>query len=115
MFEQPLRKTKRKVLRKKPRRLPRRLYKFFWDIYPGQIDLAEHSDYVIARLLEHGDLGAIQWVMKAYKKEEIANVVKRSRQLSRKTANFWRLRLAISKSEVYALNRSYQFAPEPFY
>ena len=100
---------------RKRRRLPRSLHRFFWDIYPGQIDLAEHSDYVIARLLEHGDLGAIQWVMKAYKKEEIANVVKRSRQLSRKTANFWRLRLAISKSEVYALNRSYLLTPEPFY
>ena len=100
---------------KRHRRLPRRLYKFFWDIYPSQIYLAEHSDYVIARLLEHGDLGAIQWVMKAYKKERITSVVKRSRQLSRKTANFWRLRLAIPKSAVYALKRPYLMSPEPFY
>jgi len=45
--------------------------------------------------------------MKAYKKERITSVVKRSRQLSRKTANFWRLRLAIPKSAVYALKRPY--------
>ena len=97
------------------RRLPRRLDKFFWDVYPGRIDLDQHSEYVIARLLEHGDLGAIQWVMKSYSKEEIANVVKQSRQLSRKTANFWRLRLAIPRSTVYALKRPYLVSPEPFY
>jgi len=104
-----------KPSRKKPRRLPRRLDKFFWDVDPGQIDLGQHSEYVIARLLEHGDLDAIQWVMKAYRKEEITDVVKRSRQLSRKTANFWRLRLAIPKSAVYALKRPYFRAAEPFY
>ena len=101
--------------RKKPRRLPRRLYKFFWDVYPGRIDLDQYSEYVIARLLEHGDLGAIQWVMKFYRKEDIANVVKQSRQLSRKTANFWRLRLAIPKKAVYALKLPYVVSPEPFY
>jgi hypothetical protein len=97
------------------RRLPRRLDKFFWDVSPDQIDLNRHSEYVIARLLEHGDLVAIQWLIKAYRKEEIINVVKQSRQLSRKTANFWRLRLAIPKSAVYALKRPYVISPEPFY
>ena len=97
------------------RRLPRRLDKFFWDVSPDQIDFDRHSEYVIARLLEHGDLVAIQWLIKAYQKEEIINVVKRSRQLSRKTANFWRLRLAIPKSAVYALKRPYLLSPEPFY
>jgi hypothetical protein len=97
------------------RRLPRRLGKFFWDVSPDQIDLNRHSEYVIARLLEHGDLVAIQWVIKAYRKEEIIKVVKQSRHLSRKTANFWRLRLAIPKSAVYALKRAYFISPEPFY
>jgi hypothetical protein len=97
------------------RRLPRRLEKFFWDVSSDQIDLDRHSEYVIARLLEHGDLVAIQWLIKAYRKEEIIDVVKQSRQLSRKTANFWRLRLAIPKSAVYALKRPYLMSPEPFY
>ena len=100
--------------RKKPRRLPPRLDRFFWDVYPPRIDLGQHSEYVIARLLEHGDLDAIQWVMKAYRKEDIANVVRQSRQLSRKTANFWRLRLAIPKKTVYALKRPYIASPELF-
>jgi hypothetical protein len=54
-------------------------------------------------------------VLKAYRKQEIVKVVRQSRQLSRKTANFWRLRLAIPKPEVHALNRSYVLSPEPFY
>ena len=100
---------------RKGRRLPRSLHQFFWDVAPGRIDLAEYSEYVIARLLEHGDLAAIRWMLRVYRKPDIAAVVKQSRQLSRKTANFWRLRLTISKSEVYALNRSYLLSPEPFY
>jgi hypothetical protein len=104
-----------KAMTKKSHRLPRRLCRFFWDVSSRQIDSGKHSEYVIARLLEHGDIGAIRWLLKTYGKKEIANVVKRSRQLSRKTANFWRLRLAISKTEVYALNRSYVLSPEPFY
>lgn len=101
--------------RRKGRRLPRSLRQFFWDVVPGRIDLRGHSEYVIARLLEHGDLAAIRWMLRTYRKPDIAGVVKHSRQLSRKTANYWRLRLAISKSEIYALNRSYLLSPEPFY
>ena len=96
-------------------KIPRYLHQFFWDVAPIQIDLREHSEYVIARLLEHGDLAAVRWLLMVYTKKEIAKVVRQSRQLSRKTANFWRLRLAIAKSEVYALNRSYLLSPEPFY
>ena len=104
-----------KSSRQKRRRLPRCLHQFFWDVIPAQIDLGEHSEYVIARLLEHGDLVAIQWLLRTYTRKEIAEVVKQSRQLSRKSANFWRLQLAIPKSEVYALNRLYLLSPEPFY
>src|SRR3989304_10162440 len=104
-----------KSSRQKRRRLPRFLHQFFWDVIPTQIDLGEHPEYVIARLLEHGDLIAIRWLLRTYTKEEIAEVVKQSRQLSRKSANFWRLQLAIPKSEVYALNRPYLLSPGPFY
>jgi len=99
----------------KKRRLPRRLYQFFWDVAPRQIDLHQHADYIIARLLEHGDLAAIRWLLTTYTERQIASVVKQSRQLSRKTANFWRLRLALPETEVYALNRPYLLPPEPFY
>lgn len=104
-----------KSTRRKRRRLPRYLHHFFWDVIPRQVDLSEHSEYVIARLLEHGDLAAIQWLLRTYTKKEIAEVVRQSRQLSRKSANFWRLQLAIPKAEVYALNRPYLLSPEPFY
>ena len=40
---------------RKGRRLPQRLHQFFWDVVPGRIDLAKHSEYVIARPLEHGE------------------------------------------------------------
>jgi hypothetical protein len=96
------------------RRLPRRLYSFFWEVNPKQVDLRRHAEYVIERLLEHGDLSAIRWLLKTYSERQIVRVVKRSRQLSRKTANFWRLRLAIPKAEVLVLRRPRSRLSAPF-
>jgi hypothetical protein len=100
---------------KNPRRLPRRLHQFFWEVDSKKVHLDKHADYIIARLLEHGDLAAIRWLLTTYTERQIAGVVKQSRQLSRKTANFWRLRLGIPESDVLALSRSYLLTPEPFY
>jgi hypothetical protein len=98
-----------------PHQLPRRLYSFFWDVDPKQVDLRRHAEYVIARLLEHGDLGAIRWLLSVYSERHIARVVRQSRQLSRKTANFWRLRFGIPQSEICALSRRARPTPDPFY
>lgn len=97
------------------RRCPRRLHQFFWDVDPVQVDLTQQADYIIARLLEQGDLAAIHWMLATYGEQHIKDVLRRSRQLSRKTANLWRLRLAIPKPEIYALNRPFLLPPEPFY
>jgi hypothetical protein len=65
-------------------------------------------------LLEHGDLSAVRWLVKTYPKRKIARVVKSSRQISRKTANFWRLRLGLAASEVFVLNRRPVLSSDPF-
>lgn len=105
----------RKSQLQRPDRLPRWLHWCFWDVDPQQIDLRRHAEYVIARLLEHGDLAAIRWLLRTYSKRQIARVVRQSRQLSRKTANFWRLRLGIAPSQVVALNRRRVLPSDPFW
>ncbi len=71
------------------RRLPECAYRYFWDVDPVSLDVGEHSHYVIERLLEYGDLSSVRWMESCFSREEIVEVLKTSRSLSRKSANFW--------------------------
>lgn len=75
----------------------------FWDVDPSTIDLHAHKRWVIERVLEYGDDAAIRWLRQTYTTRDIADVVKASRALSRKTANFWRLVLGFPVEDVRAL------------
>jgi len=79
--------------------IPASLAKFFWDTDIYALDENTYSTFIIERLLEYGDDEAIQWVRSVYTKEMIAQVVRTSRRLSRKTVNFWALYLGFPREE----------------
>ena len=70
-------------------KLPSFLRKYFWDVDFNNTDLKGNSFFVINRLLEYGDLKAISWLFKHAKRKQIEQVIKKSRELSPKTLNFW--------------------------
>lgn len=80
----------------------------FWDLDVEKLDIKENSRQIIERVLEWGDLGQVHWLLKTYSKESIMAVVKDSRQLSKKSANFWAEYYGISKNEVRCLTRLLQ-------
>lgn len=45
----------------RPRQVPPRLRHLFWDTAPGQLDVAEHGDYIARRLLSAGDAEGLAW------------------------------------------------------
>lgn len=79
----------------------------FWDIKPGELDFKKQSNFVIPRVLEHGQLKDIKWLLKKYKAEKIKKVLCQSRNLSEKTANFWAVYFKISKEKILCLQKSY--------
>jgi len=83
------------------------LHPIFWDLDVEKLDLKENSRQIIERILEWGNTPQVHWMFKNYSKEEITEVVKGSRQLSKKSANFWADYYNISKSEVKCLNKSF--------
>lgn len=93
-------------------RLPTELHHYFWDIDATRLNVRRYPSYVMVRLLEYGDEAALRWTREIYGDEAIANVVRTSRQLSRRTANFWRLMLAIPRKEIACLSRRSQRRPE---
>lgn len=52
-----------------------------------------------------GDTEAIQWLFKVYGKDDIKEVVKKTRQLSKKSLNYWLTVLDLEKWKKQALAR----------
>lgn len=62
---------------------------FFWDTDWSKIDLKKHRVYIIERILELGDPAAVRWLFSTYSDAELKRVVKTSRNISAKSANYW--------------------------
>lgn len=45
-------------------KLPRRFYQYFWDVVPAKIDLSRNAEFVVKRILEHGQTQDVRWVVK---------------------------------------------------
>jgi len=84
------------------------LRKLFWDVKIENIDLGAHAKQIIERALEYGDAKTIGWLKKTYPREEIIKILKASRNLSPKSANFWALIFSVSEREILCLNKSYR-------
>ena len=89
-------------------RLPEFTHRYFWDIDPAELDVGEYPRYVIERLLEYGDLPSVRWMEHRFSREEIVEVLKSSRALSRKSANFWLGVLNVPREEVRCMSRVFQ-------
>ncbi|SRR6266545_1861750 len=86
-------------------RLPATAKKYFWDINADKLDVSKHSRFVIERLLEDGDFPELRWLFQNFSKQKIVDVLKRSRSLSRRSANYWSLILNVPKRDMLSLNK----------
>lgn len=67
------------------------LKKYFWDIDMDSLDTERHKKYILERLLEMGDEQAVKWMKEVYPNADILKVLKQSRNISKKSLNFWNL------------------------
>jgi len=89
-------------------RLPASAYKYFWDINPVELDISAHPRYVIERILEYGDFPELRWLFARFSREEIVGVLKLSRTLTLRSANFWSLIFGVSHRQVKCLSKRFQ-------
>lgn len=68
--------------------LPKSLHKYFWDIDSKKVDVNKKSKYFINRILELGNIKAINWINKNFDKRTILDTIKTTK-LSPKSKNFW--------------------------
>lgn len=86
---------------------------FFWDVDVKSLDIVKNKRFIIERLLQFGRPEQIQWMLARYSDGEIIEVVKSSKTIDKKTANYWALHYHILPKEVLCLNR--QLMQECFY
>ncbi|HEV8130297.1 MAG TPA: hypothetical protein VGQ81_03535 [Acidobacteriota bacterium] len=83
--------------------IPQYLRPFFWDVNFDNFKPLSYPKYTISRILERGDRQAVAWMSQTFSEEQISEVVRTDRGLSRKSANFWALVYSIPSEEVAAL------------
>lgn len=92
---------------KLPHKLPSTLYQFFWDTDAEKIDPAKSPYYVINRLLDKGDLEAARWVVRNFPKSLIVETIKKMRDFSPKTINFWARYYQVPMEEIKCMQEPY--------
>ena len=87
---------------------PQFLKKYFWDVDLLKLNKRSYSQFIIDRILEYGDRKAIKWMRENFKSNEIKKVIQQSKNLSPRSANFWRFIFNLNKNKVLCLKKSFQ-------
>ena len=84
------------------------LKRYFWDVDLAQLDVEQHSRFIIERILERGRQEAIRWMRKVFSPLQITHVVMTSKNLSPRSANFWSFIFHFSKNQILCLKKSFR-------
>jgi hypothetical protein len=82
------------------------LQPLFWDTDFDKLDAEKNQRFIIERAMQYGRSEHILWLASFYDPAELAQSVMQSRQLDKRTANFWAIHLGIPKEKVRCLNPS---------
>ena len=88
-------------------KIPKSLHHFFWDVDVKKLDPEKKPYFVISRLLDKGDVGAVKWVRNNYSEKEIGETFMKLRDFSPKVARFWSLYLKIPEKDIICLQQPY--------
>ena len=83
--------------------IPQYLHTLFWDVNLDNFDPLAFPTYTIGRILEYGNQDAIAWLKDTFSANQIVDVVRTERRLSRRSANFWALVYCLPPDQVAAL------------
>ncbi len=73
--------------------LPEELRKYFWDVAFNDISLEKYPGFIAERIMNLGNREAITWLLAVLDRDFINTLVRKSRNLTPKTRNYWQLML----------------------
>lgn len=83
----------------------RLLKPIFWDIDINNLDFENHKKYTIERILQFGRSEHVNWMLKTFSDENIIDAVKSSKNIDRKTANFWSIHYGINRNDIICFTK----------
>lgn len=95
-----------------PKKLPSNFKKYFWDTDFSTIDPDKNKIYIIKRILDRGNAFSVKWIIENYQQSDLIETITKTRDMSKKTGNFWADYFGINKSSVACLQKPY--SPTPF-
>jgi len=58
-------------------RFPDDVSRLFWDVDPASIDLDQHRDYVLERVMTRGPWAAMKWLRATYSRDTLVDFLQR--------------------------------------
>jgi hypothetical protein len=83
--------------------IPTHVRSLFWDTNADTFEPEAFPRYTIERVLEHGTEEDVAWLLRAFHRGAIADVLRTNHRLSPRSANFWALCFGLPLDEVAAL------------
>ena len=69
--------------------VPQSLKPILWDVDLASLDVKKDKDFIIKRVTDKGRWDDVVWLKTQYVIDDIIDVVKKSKNISKKTKNFW--------------------------
>ena len=80
-----------------PEPLPHHIRIFFWDVDSHRLSIVKSAQFIIGRLMEHGDESAVRFLLENYNHDDLVRALGKSRSISRRSRVFWTLFLGIDE------------------
>lgn len=76
------------------------LRSIFWEIDIDSLDPQKYKKYTIERILQYGTIEHVKWMLDNFSDSDIIEAVKVSKNIDKRTANYWALYYGINKEEI---------------
>lgn len=91
--------------------LPPYLKSYFWDVDFDALILEKAPVFILKRLIDRGDTQAWGWTKENFTLDQIKELIITTKDISRKSANFWAKILDIPEKLVPCLQKPYSRIP----
>lgn len=72
--------------------IPAELAWLFWDVDPAMLDLDQHRDYIVERIMARGTWEAMRWLIRNVERPVLADFLRRKgHRLAPRERAFWSL------------------------
>lgn len=82
---------KNRLKKSKNLEVPVKFKKYFWDCDIDDLTWNSYPFFITERILQYGNSESIEWLLNVIEIDFLKTVLKKSRNLDKKTLNYWKI------------------------